>query len=509
MSVTSYESKQTDDNKNSTAPKSPSQKKQMWNLVLFVGIVITLGSAIAISYLEGVQKFYVIGIILGLSLAVILFLRPYLGAYLLVFTVFTNLSDLFTESGLPSINQPLVAVLLFVVLANMIFSPDKLVPLNKISRIEWSLAAYFLVVLLSIAVANDQNQAFDDALRLLKNIIILFTIFFTLNSRAKLRGAIDVLIYTTTAVTVLGILVSITNSEFTFWGLAQQSEIGQETLEGASRYGGPIGLANVWGQVLVALLPYYVYRFIDEKKNPLVKLFMLGAIVACLLAIVLTGSRGAFVALLVIVPIILFELGFKLTNLIPLAGAGVLILLLLPSIYTSRFVNLLSGENEAGQSIASDEAVIGRLEKMRAGFEMTKDHPFLGVGIGNYGTNYWDYAEELGLEPSITDIQSEEAQRDAHSLYIEIASETGLFGLATFLLFSGFLLVGVLNVLQLTKSLTIDSSWRYWLAPISISLVGYLVSGIFLHGIVFRWFWIIAGLALSAIHLTEHRFRES
>ena len=508
MSIASIEKKQQNAKK-ATDAEIKAKRNQLWHFILFIGITVSLGSAIAISYLPGVQKFYVVGAIVGLTLAVVLFFRPYLGAYLLVFTVFTNMSDLFTESGLPSINQPLVAVLLIVVIANVIFSPEKLVPLNKISRIEWSLAAYFLVVLFSIIVANDQTQAFDDALRVLKNIIILFTIFITLNSREKLRGAIDTLIYTTTFLSLIGIFVSISNIDFTFFGLAQQSDIGQVTAEGANRYGGPIGLANVWGQVLVALLPFYVYRLISEKKNPVVKLFMLGAIGANLLAIVLTGSRGTFIALLVITPIILIELKFRFTNLLPIAVAGALILVFLPTTYTNRFVNLLSGQNETGQTITSDEAVVGRLEKMRAGIEMAKDHPFLGVGIGNYSVRYWEYAEKLGLEPAITDIQSEEAQRDAHSLYIEIVSETGIFGLATFLLFVGFLVVGTFNVLQLTKSSTLDTNWRFWLAPIMISLIAYLVSGVVLHGVVFRWFWIIAGLALSAIHLTENRFRES
>jgi O-antigen ligase len=488
------------------AEKKP-KRNQQWQLALFMGIIVTLGSAIGISYLEGVQKFYVLGILFGLSVAVVLFFRPYLGAYLIIFTTFTNLSDLFTESGLPSINQPLVAALLLVVIANVIFSPEKLVPLTRISRIEWALIAYFFVVSLSFAVAENQETAYLSTLRLLKNIVIVFTVFITLNTRRKIRTAIDTMIVTSVILSLLGIFVSLTNSDFTFWGLAQQSDIGQLTGEGAFRYGGPIGLANVWGQVLVVLLPYYIYRFLGENNRPIVKGFMLFAIAVGLLAIVLTGSRGAFVALLVITPIILIELNLKSSNIITLLGIGILIFVLLPTSYTGRFLNLLSGENEAGQSIGTDEAVLGRIDKMRAGIEMTKDHPFLGVGIGNYGENYWEYAEKLGLEPDVINIQSEEGQRDAHSLYIEIASETGLFGLATFLLFVGFLVAGVFKVLRLTKAANTDSNWRYWLAPIYISMIAYLVSGVFLHGIVFRWWWIIAGLALSAIHLTEERFR--
>jgi O-antigen ligase len=146
---------------------------------------------------------------------------------------------------------------------------------------------------------------------------------------------------------------------------------------------------------------------------------------------------------------------------------------------------------------------------MQAGLEMFKRNPFFGVGIGNYSANYWDYADDLGFEPAALDIQSEDMIRDPHSLYIEVLAETGIFGIGAFILFLYFLVTDTYNVLIVSRGRIDDSKWKDWIAPVFFSLIAYLISGIFLHGVVFRWFWLIAAIALSAIHLTENQFKNT
>lgn len=88
-------------------------------------------------------------------------------------------------------------------------------------------------------------------------------------------------------------------------------------------------------------------------------------------------------------------------------------------------------------------------------------------------------------------------------------AETGLFGISTFLLFLGFLLVDTYKILVLSKERLDDAKWKNWVAPLLFAMIAYMVSGIFLHGLVFRWFWIIASLALAAIHLTEFQYKNT
>jgi O-antigen ligase len=468
-----------------------------------------VAASIGISYIQEIERFYIIGGIIGLVLAVTLFFKPELGAYLLIITVFSNMSDLFTESGLPSINKPLVALVMIVVVANLIFAPERLVPLNKISRVEWALLAYVLVVILSYGWAKDQELAYNAILRLVKNVVVLFTIFMTLNSRRKVRIAIRVLITTMTILVILGIIQNFIGSDFTFWGLAKRSTIGQATEQGTLRYAGPLGLSNVWGQVLVIVLPYFIYRAIGTKANTIQKLAMIFATFFTFLAILLTGSRGAFIGMLLVLPLIALELKIKTPTIFIGLAVATIIILVLPTEFTARFTTLVTGSGEAGGSLFQDEAVQGRVTKMKAGLAMFRDRPFFGVGVGNYPANYWDYADDLGFEPAATETQGEDGTRDPHSLYVEILSETGLAGAATFLIFIGFLLKDTYHVLTVSRGRLDDSRWKNWVAPVFFSLIAYVISAIFLHGIVFRWFYLVTALALSAIHLTEYQFKNT
>lgn len=486
-----------------------TRSQNYWPTLLIGGLLLTVAASVGISYIQEIQRYYIIGVILAMVLAVVMFFKPELGAYLLIITVFSSLSDLFTESGLPSINQPLVALMMIVVVANLIFAPERLTPLNKISRVEWALLAYVLVVILSYTVAIDQQVAYDAILRLVKNAAILFTMFMTLNSRKKVRVAIRVLISTMAILVIFGIIQDFLGTEFTFWGLAKRSVYGQVTNFGDLRYGGPIGLPNVWGQVLGFVLPFFVYRAIGSATNSIQKLAVIIGTFLVFLAILLTGSRGTFVAILLVLPLIAVELKVKLPTIFIGLAVGAIIIVALPSEYTIRFTSLLTGTSESGATITQDEAVQGRLNSMRAGLAMFTRNPFTGVGVGNYPANYWDVADDLGFEPAASDIQSDTMIRDPHSLYIEIMAETGLFGIGTFLIFFYFLLVDTYKALSLSRTSANEQQWKNWIAPIFFSLVTYSISAIFLHGVVFRWFWLIAALALAAIHLSEFQFKDT
>ena len=69
--------------------------------------------------------------------------------------------------------------------------------------------------------------------------------------------------------------------------------------------------------------------------------------------------------------------------------------------------------------------MLERLAHWQAGLRMFDDHPWLGVGIGNYGANYARYPQPHWYE----------ALGHAHNVFINFAAETGLLGLATFLVF--------------------------------------------------------------------------
>ncbi len=66
-----------------------------------------------------------------------------------------------------------------------------------------------------------------------------------------------------------------------------------------------------------------------------------------------------------------------------------------------------------------------RLAHWVAGLLMFQDHPFLGVGIGNYEDAYAYYAQGRFIVPL----------GHAHNYYINMAAETGIFGLTALIIF--------------------------------------------------------------------------
>ena len=492
-------------NRDSRSLLLPSTESSMRYVLIALGLAIV--AALAINLTAAASPLLVVGAAIGLILTILIFQRPDLGAYILIFTVFTNLSDLFTEKGLPSINKPLVGIVLFSIFANYILRTGKISSRPGVTRIEVALFVYCLTVLASSMVAINQSRAFLAIIDLAKDIAVGFCIFLTLDTKEKLKTGAKVLLYSVAFVSVLGVIHTLVSSDLTFWGLARDSAFGQLSDSGDLRYGGPIAEANIWGQILVAVIPIALYRLAKEHQT-LAKFLPAGAALFILLAMLFTQSRGAFLALVLILILIAIDMRIKSTTLLAMAFLGLMLLFVVPSRYTERLKSLtdiLPSNQSAGLSM--DESVDGRREKMLTGLAMFGANPLLGVGFANYSDNYWSYAGNLGLEASARNVGSQSSARQPHSLYIEIMAETGIFGITSFLAFLGFMLNGLYqarakNPSHKTKA---DEDWAAWITSLIMSIVTFLVAGFFLHGIGFRFIWVLCGLALAVLHLTPNR----
>jgi len=263
------------------------------------------------------------------------------------------------------------------------------------------------------------------------------------------------------------------------------------------RLGGPINAPNLWGQVLVAVIPFAIYRLIDEK-NRLLKLVSLLSIGLMLFVIFNTYSRGAYLALAVVLFFLILEL--RVSPVLAASGAVVILLglLVLPSSYTERFLTLTDLTPGTQNGIYQDTSFRGRSSEMLTGLAMFERHPLLGVGAGNYPILYQEYAQLIGIE-------TRAEQRDAHSLYVQIIAETGIIGIVIFIA----LMVSLLSALgQASKTVKMDpalSSWQSWLSASRLSIIAYLTTSLFLHGAYLRFFWILVALAITAVQLVQQQ----
>jgi O-antigen ligase len=359
-----------------------------------------------------------------------------------------------------------------------------------------------MIVITSFLVASDKNQVLTEIMDLGKDMVIIYCILFALRDAQSWKQTIWLIIITTTALCCLSIFQLVMhNYSQTFFGLAS---ITMDQVFGDSstpRIGGPINAPNLWGQILVAVSTLLIFRIIHEKRTfiKIAGFVMLGII---LYVVLNTYSRGAYLVLAIDVVLILFIFEKHFNPLIAFAGLGILILLIpfLPSTYRVRFDTLSAFTAENG--IYQDTSFRGRTSEMLTGLTMFAAHPILGVGAGNYPTNYQHYAQLIGIE-------FRAQARDPHSLYVQLLAETGILGAIVFLGIV-FSLVQALNKacrnIELAPHL---HDWLPWISAIRLAIISYLLTSIFLHNAYIRYFWILVAMALAGIQITDSLLKNS
>jgi O-antigen ligase len=135
--------------------------------------------------------------------------------------------------------------------------------------------------------------------------------------------------------------------------------------------------------------------------------------------------------------------------------------------------------NVTSAGIESDDI---RVELWRAGLAMWRDHPFVGVGIGQFPNNLPAYA--LGRIPV------ERLSAGPHSIYVGVLAETGAIGL---LLFLALCFVTLRTYWQASTRLSPrDAALAYtWFTMLLIMLVG----GLTKHDQYEKLIWFLIGMA--------------
>lgn len=196
------------------------------------------------------------------------------------------------------------------------------------------------------------------------------------------------------------------------------------------RFGGVLGIMPQ-GSLLSMFLPIYFLLLIHLQEKKL-KLAALIFVIVGVFAILFTGTRGAWLAVLVLLPLITFiHSKSKLKNLGILSAAFALIvaLVMVTPALSSRVATIGDLKMQSNSE---------RLLMWQSAWQMFKDHPIFGIGYGQYGEAYQtQYISPLAKETNL---------RHAHNNFIQILAECGLVGFSAFILmityFSYFALKG-------------------------------------------------------------------
>ncbi len=430
---------------------------------LSIGVLLTLG-------------------VFGLFIVAMAISKPDLGLSALIIVVYTNLSDVLIQNyGLPSTTQPLIGLLLLVILIRRFMYREEYEGWSQLTVL---LGIYMFLGYLSIFYAMDSDLVTETLLYYVKNAVIGLIVIFLIQKESSLKWAIWSLlaagIFMGTISTYQVMTGTFNNS---YWGFGKSID---NTVQGF-RLWGSIGDSNFYAQIMLALVPIAVERFMHEKKQILRLLAGWGAFV-CVLTVYYTFSRGGFLALLVVIMLIFLRQPSKpYVGLVMFAVLALVAYQFLPAQYTARITSLFQLIPGVNVSAKKDASLTGRASANIIGWNMFSDHPVLGVGVGNYNANFTYYARELGL--------SHEAGA-AHNLYLEIAAERGILGLLAF----SAIIYSTFRVLSNTKRMALNKNFKEFAAicdALSTGLTGYLVAATFLHDAHIRYFWILLGIAWS------------
>ncbi|MFT3717870.1 putative O-glycosylation ligase, exosortase A system-associated [Pseudorhodoferax sp.] len=244
---------------------------------------------------------------------------------------------------------------------------------------------------------------------------------------------------------------------------------------------------NHFGVALVMVLPILLYLY-QYSKVRVVRLGFLGVLVATVLAIVGSNSRGAFVAMAMFALVLVLTTRRKvLTGAMVVAGV-VLVLVLSPERWFERIETI---------GTASDDAsFMGRVEAWNVATALALKNPVFGTGFhAMQSPELW-----FGVRPAdgllfkhLSEHFSTFAKA-AHSIYFEVLGDHGFVGLLIFLcvLFNCFLTAR--HVRQLTKGQPTMLWARDMADALGLSILAFAVGGAAVSLAYFETFYVVACL---------------
>ena len=251
--------------------------------------------------------------------------------------------------------------------------------------------------------------------------------------------------------------------------------------------------------LLIAGVPIAVYWVLNSPRK-IWKLIFAACLPVLLVGIVLTESRGGFVALIFIMFVAYIRRpSIKLT----IAGFLMVIMvgILTPANYWERMQTLVEGESGQNASLS------GRKQLLITGVNMFFQNPILGVGSGNFSPIFIEMNSHQGLHGSSGRHEGIETGGGkaivAHNLYLEFFAENGFVGGILLL----FIFMISLRHLAAYDHVTSVLKQQFGLGfLVALALTGMLFAGLFLSQGKNSVLWFLIGLGLAAGQLiTAHK----
>ena len=319
--------------------------------------------------------------------------------------------------------------------------------------------------------------------KLIENVLIFFVVVEAINTKKKVRNILSILFISATLICIDGIFQFFTHKDF-----IRHRNWPYDTKPFTLRIMGPFITPNDLAAYLTPLVIINLSLFFVRFKSLFVKYSFRLLGIALLICLFLALSRGAWIGFIFgLLFIVIFGERKK---------AFILLFLILISTSLLPFLSQSKKAVLVGRLNYSDAGGYQRKILNRIGWDMWKERPIFGSGLGTFMYNFerFNYdKKEYPWGPSY-----------AHNCYMQMLAETGILGLCAFMWIIITLFKKSLKIIKISKD--------YIYRNISIGLLGgllaYLVHSAFdtnLYNLdIGILFWILLGLNQNQLQLTEN-----
>ena len=433
-------------------------------------------AAAAIGLAAGIGTTVAVGLLVALAVAVIAALQPASILAILSVSIFLELVSL----GGVSISRLLAPLALFIVLVELIRGRASI---RREAPLAWVIAYSLWAIASGLWTVNVGGTVY-----LLSSLAIALVYMFAFAALLNTRRQLETILY-------IFAFAALFVGGLSFLAFFGKLTLSTTELQGGRSQGGT-GDPSFFAAYQLVALPLVLTLAAHARKGWL-RIGLYGAVIAIIGSMFTSLSRGGFIALAVMVPLILalpasalFASRLQkrvLLALVVLAAAAVVIRA--PAQIITRVDSIFAAQG-SGTAQGSGRGNLWHVARRSIG-----EHPYLGIGYGSF----LHVSNDLLLDTPGVDLTHYELRpggAEAHNLYLGTAAELGFPGLVLYL--------GIMGSTALTLRRTAKRAFEvgdHFIGRVAnaliLSVLGWAITSIFITTETTRAFWIVVGLALA------------
>jgi putative inorganic carbon (hco3(-)) transporter len=469
-----------------------------------------LGALLALGVVLGAVASREPGLVLGATVSGVLALaalaRPDIATVGLVFCVWCDAPAVAVDTyGAPVLVGALFPLMLAIPLVHHRMRGHGLVLTPTFALV----VALGAVQVVSTLVASQQDTAVERLqVFALEGVLLYLLVINAVRTPGALRGVAWGFIAAGAFMALLALHQQVSGGfDRPYGGFAQVDHTYLRGQTDVPRLAGPLGDPNYFAQALLVVMPVCLLS-VWRERAPQMQLAAAATAGLISLAIAYTYSRGAAVGFVAVLAG-MAALGYVRVRHLAWIAAGVIVLLAAVPAYRDRITSITTiggASAQVGDQTDADQSARGRSTEMRAAALAFLDHPAVGVGPGGFPFAYQDYAAQVGGEVHAASKRGPQAgevpRREAHDLFLGVAADLGLAGLAVFLAILYMSLHGLVRARR---------RWHAQAQPdlanladsFLLALVAYLVTALFLTLAFERYLWLLLAVAAACANVAS------